>query len=94
MNAENSDYITNIANSSAELVIERMKKAADYFKDDPDAQGKCIMMHHAIIVTLIADYLIVMKDMSNLPRSRLSAMLMEDAKHLIRRLENGTAITT
>jgi hypothetical protein len=90
MNAEHSDFITNIANSSAELVIERMKKASDYFKDDPDCLGKCTMMHHAIIVTLMADYLIVMKDMSRLPRSRHMAMLIEDTKHLIRRLENGT----
>jgi hypothetical protein len=91
MNAEHSDFITNIANSSSEYVIERMHKAAEYFKDDPDVQGKCTMMHHAIVVSLIADYLMVMKEMSRLPRSRLSAMLMEDAKNLIRRIENERA---
>ena len=88
MNSEDCDFITNIANSTALDLINKLKKASEYFREDPECVGKCMMLHHLTIISLLADYLSAMSQMSDLEEEQVFAILLQDTKRTMERYGN------
>jgi len=84
MQPEDTDFITNIANSLALEVINKLKKANEYFREDAECIQKCIMIQHVAICHIILDYLLLLKDISPLKPEEIFAMIQEDTIKLIK----------
>lgn len=52
---EDTDFIQNVANQTACDLITKIRKAAEYFREDPEGTSKCLVMNHAVIVYMITD---------------------------------------
>ena len=84
---DEQEFIYNIAQSLSTEVIDKLKKAHEYFREDTNVTEKCVTMHHLAICKLLADFILVMEDVSDLTTAQLFAILQADATHLVNKLK-------
>ncbi len=82
---EDTDFISNIANTLSLHVLDKLKKAKEYFREDQECVTKCVMMQHMAVINILCDYVMLMQDISPLPSKELFAMIEEDTFKLIKK---------
>ena len=84
---DEQEFIYNIASGLADDVINKLRKAEEYFREDIDVTEKCVVMHHLTVCKLLADFVLVMEGVSELTSKELFTILHDDTIKLVTKLK-------